>query len=60
VRRLWRWLTCGHGRHLWQIGAGIDLRAVHMHGYRNADYSSEVYVIVARSCPRCGLVEVLE
>ena len=44
----WRWLTCGHGHHDWKLQAGLDLAR---HG---------VFVVVARACPRCDLVEVLE
>ncbi len=47
----WRWLTCGHGRHRWQLNSGIDLASPD--GWN-------VFVIVARHCSRCGTTEVLE
>jgi hypothetical protein len=61
VKRLWRWLTCGHGRHAWRVGAAYDLDepVPAMSGLVNwLEHGGRV--VAARHCPRCDLVEIVE
>jgi hypothetical protein len=50
VTRLWRWLTCGHGRHDWERRLGVDLA----YDDRIGD------MVIGRYCPRCGTVDVIK
>lgn len=48
--RFWRWLTCSHGHHHWQIQVGLDLAT--------SDPAWRIHAV--RHCLRCRTVEVLE
>lgn len=51
--RLFQGFTCKRGRHpQWQVNVGCDLAV-------DAGFRDMIFV-VARSCPRCGVVEILE
>ena len=48
MRRIWRWLTCGHGHHAWERRLGIDLA-----------YEDQIgEMVVGSYCPRCGEITV--
>ena len=63
--RFWRWLTCGHGHHRWQLHAALDLATMPpmceaVFWLSHNAVGNGAPVVIAKHCPRCDLIEIVE